>query len=220
MVMRVYEQAKKAEQLAEVVIATDDERILDHVWSMGAKAVMTNSTHQSGTDRCAEAVTLLDDQYEIVINIQGDEPFQNPASIDAMVRLFDDPQVEITSVMRPLGNIKDLLNPNRVKVVFDKKKDALYFSRQPIPYEANTDHRMAAGDKPYFLHVGMYGFRSSVLQDLTKLEVSRLEKMESLEQLRWLENSYRIRMMETKTDSPSVDIPEDLEKLAPFLKGD
>jgi len=217
MVMRVYEQAKKASSLADVVVATDDERILNHVWSMGGNAVMTSNTHVSGTDRCAEAVEILKEEYDVVVNIQGDEPFQQPSTIDAIVALFDDKEVQIASVMRQLKNIKSILNPNRVKVVFNRNNDALYFSRQPIPYEANGDHRMAVGTSAFYLHVGMYAFRASTLKSITALEISRLEALESLEQLRWLENGYTIRMVETLLDSPSVDVPEDLEKLTSFL---
>ncbi len=215
MVVRVYEQVMKAARVDSVLVATDDERILNEVVINGGKAVMTGAHHQSGTDRCSEVLDLLDEEYDLLINVQGDEPFIQAQQIDELLEVFDDQEVEIATQMKRLENVADLLNPNRVKVVFDINKNALYFSRQAIPYEAGSgSHRLAGGKSSFYLHVGMYAFRASALKFISRLNPTALEGLERLEQLRWLEHGCTIRMQETRFDSPSIDVPEDLDKIA------
>ncbi len=213
MIRRVYEQALKSKALSKVIVATDDERIFKHVKDFGGYAVMTAATHQSGTDRCAEVILNETENWDIAINIQGDEPFIFPEQIDAVAACFSDDAIQIATLVKKIENGSELLNPNTPKVVFNTNKQAIYFSRHPIPYNRNA----AAGDwlnsQAYYKHIGIYAYRASVLQNLTKLPVSQLEKTEALEQLRWIENGFKIQVEITTFESVAIDTPEDLLKL-------
>ena len=213
MIQRVYEQAKKAKLLSDVMVATDDERIFNHVEKFGGKAMMTSSSHQSGTDRCAEILEKLNSEFHAVINIQGDEPFINPDQIDVLAKCFEDKNTELATLINQTEDSSLIQNPNRIKVVIDKNNQALYFSRSAIPFMKEIPTTDWAKHHPYFLHIGIYGYRSDILKAITKLPVSSLEKTESLEQLRWLENGYRIKVAETNFESYSIDSPEDVNNV-------
>lgn len=213
MVQRVYEQAKKCKALAEVVVATDDRRIESAVKKFKGKVVMTSDKHRSGTDRCYEALKKLGEKkFDAVINIQGDEPFIHPEQISKAANCFKDATVRLATLVVKLNNVHELANPNIIKVVVNKKKEALYFSRTAIPYYLGKDFTNWLTLHAYYKHVGIYGYRSDILAEVTKLERSSLEIAESLEQLRWLENGYKITVEFTNMESHSIDTPEDLQK--------
>lgn len=224
MIQRVYEQAKKA--LSEVVVATDDERIYNTVLDFGGKAVMTRADHKCGTDRCLEAweniSTGLDTQDDVVvINIQGDEPFIQPEQIQAIQSCFDRSDTDIATLVKPFtqaDTLEALENPNTPKVAWDKETgNALLFSRSVIPYLRGIDRQDWLKQGQHYRHIGMYAYRVQVLREITQLPQSRLEKAESLEQLRWLENGYTIRVAECNTYSMGIDTPEDLVKAIAFI---
>ncbi len=212
MIQRVYNQVKHAASLNEVVVATDDQRIFDHVKSFAGNVVMTSKDHQSGTDRCAEVINNISG-FDIAINIQGDEPFIDPQQIDLLVSCFQRPEVEIATLVRPINELADLENVNKPKVVLNKKNEALYFSRQPIPYMRGTDIKEWLSKETYYNHIGIYGFKVETLKDLAKLPISKLEKTESLEQLRWLDNGYRIQTAISNHINDAIDSPEDLQDI-------
>lgn len=213
MVQRVYEQAKKSELLQEVFVATDDERIQQHVQAFGGNAVMTSQLHPSGTDRCHEAIEKINIPCDVVINIQGDEPFIEPEQIDNLARCFTDEQVYIATLVRKLSDMAHIQNSNRIKAVIDKNDFALYFSRQAIPFVNNVNDEHWVKEFTFYQHIGIYAYRKQTLSEITKLKPSMLEKAESLEQLRWLENGYRIKTILTQHESYSVDTPQDVEML-------
>jgi 3-deoxy-manno-octulosonate cytidylyltransferase (CMP-KDO synthetase) len=262
MIQRVYEQAKKCTSLAHVVVATDDERIFDHVTAFGGTAIMTAATHQSGTDRCAEVVEKLNfdiqtrdldsDEavifdkitpkregiFTAVINIQGDEPFIQPEQIEKIASILRGPSLDnsklkiknerasttsntpleasnfgIATLVKSIDNQLDIDNPNVVKAVFSAGGRALYFSRSPIPFLRNLDKKDWAKSGQFFKHIGLYGYKTSVLLEIAQLAQSPLEKSESLEQLRWLENGYAIGVAETNLETIGIDTPEDLKKI-------
>lgn len=213
MVQRVLEQAKQARRLTEVVVATDDDRILDHIAQVGGKAVLTSTEHPSGTDRCYEALTLMEaDRFDAVVNIQGDEPFLVPAQIDELCDVLADAKGGIATLAHRVTDDRDLDDPGRVKITTDIHGDALYFSRAAIPVLRNhtTGPRHAAF--PFLKHIGLYAYRTGVLTQLVALEPSSLEQAESLEQLRWLENGFKVRVGLTEHPSFCVDTPADLEE--------
>jgi len=220
MIQRVYEQVLKAGCLSDVIVATDDERILNHVKQFGGKAVMTSEAHRSGTERCFEAYkTFSEDEndFDIIINIQGDEPFINPQQIDDVAACFDDENTQIASLAKIIKNVEELHNPNVVKLVIDNKNNALYFSRCPIPFNRDANVDDAIKKINYLKHVGIYAYRSHILKAICKLPSSKLELSESLEQLRWLENSYRIKINFTDNESVAIDSPDDIVKAEQFL---
>lgn len=188
----------------DVMVVTDSDIIFSEITSHGGKAMMSIRTHESGSDRIAEAIQQLD--IDVVVNVQGDEPFVQREPLEKLVRLFDDPSVRVGSLMKQLAKDNEGHNPAEVKVVVNKKMDALYFSRSPIPYKANTNT-----DIPYFLHIGVYAFRKQTLLDFTSWPAGILEQIEKLEQLRYLENGVNIRMAEVAFKSVAIDTPEDLE---------
>lgn len=212
MIQRVYEQAKKCEHLTEVIVATDDERIYDHVVNFGGVAVMTGEDHQSGTDRCAE-VAAAHPQYDVVINIQGDEPYIDPEQISKLAACFNAPEVQIATLVKRVKDVQELHNPNTPKVIVTKLNEAAYFSRSAIPHIRSEESQNWLEFYPYFKHIGIYGYRADVLQQITRLSISSLEKAEALEQLRWIENGYRIKVAETDLETYAVDTPEDLLNL-------
>ena len=262
MIQRVYEQAKKCKSLAHVVVATDDERIFEHVMAFGGEAMMTSATHQSGTDRCAEVVEKLNfdiqtrdldsDEavifdkitpkrvgiFTAVINIQGDEPFIQPEQIEKVVDILlikneklkiknsdnsatqtlnvkaETPNFDIATLVKRIDNQADIDNPNVVKAVFGESGRAVYFSRSPIPFLRNMDKKDWSKSGQFFKHIGLYGYKTSVLLDLARLSPSNLEQLESLEQLRWLENGYAIGIAETDLETIGIDTPEDLKEIS------
>ncbi len=215
MIQRVYEQAKKCKSLLEVVVATDHDEIAAKVESFGGKVILTREDHQSGTDRCYEAYSKFDQLFEYVINIQGDEPFINPKQITELSQILDG-KTQLATLAKKIDKEDDLLSPNVVKVIFDDHKKALYFSRLPIPYNRTAPKNNWTGNHDYFKHIGIYAYRTDVLAKITKLEVSSLEQAESLEQLRWLQNGYIIKVNDTAYHSIGIDTPEDLEKVKDF----
>ncbi len=218
MVQRVYENAKRANLLSEVWIATDDTRIFDHVQQFGGKVVMTSSNHQSGTDRCAEAIKINQSQANVVINIQGDEPLIHPEQIDELAELFTNPQIQIGTLVKKITSASDLFDPNLPKVIINKQNQALYFSRQTIPFLRDVSPDKWFDLHSFYSHVGMYGFRTSVLKSLVQLPPSSLELAEKLEQLRWLENGYTIYTHLTNYKNIAIDTPEDLEKVLRLME--
>lgn len=211
MIQRVYEQVKKSKSISSVVVATDRAEIYDHVKKFGGEVCLTKESHVSGTDRCYEALTLQNDNYDYVINVQGDEPFIQPAQIDLLASLLDG-KTEIATLIKTIEQEEVLFNPNVVKAVINKKNEALYFSRSTIPHIRNTSHNDWMSKHTFVKHIGMYAYRSDILQQLTQLEVSSLEKAESLEQLRWLENGFTIKTAITSIETIGIDTPDDLEK--------
>ncbi len=204
MIQHVYERASES-RLDLVFVATDNEDIYNCVQQFGGNVVMTSAEHPSGTDRCGEAAQLIGaENSDIIINIQGDEPFIQSEQIDNLIDLFDHSEVEIATLVKPIDSLDDANNPNKVKVVFSSDYKALYFSRSPIPYPREN---VAAS---FYKHLGIYAYRYSVLQQLIKLPVSSLEKIEKLEQLRWLESHFSIYVSITHHESVAIDTPEDL----------
>ena len=207
MIQHVFERASES-SLDEVFVATDDQRIVDCVIAFDGKVILTSPEHPSGTDRCGEASKRLNlSDEDIVVNIQGDEPFIQKDQIDALVQLFEDPKVEIATLVKPFESEVDAQNPNKVKVIFTPDHKALYFSRSLIPY--NRDNESVT----YYKHLGIYAYRYSVLKQLIQLEISTLEKIEKLEQLRWLENNFSIYVSVTHHERVAIDTPEDLHKI-------
>lgn len=217
MIQRVYEQVQKAKSISRVAVATDDERIAAHVTSFGGLAVMTSPEHPSGTDRCQETLQKLAGIEDVVINIQGDEPLIHPEQIDAVAKLFSDPSTDIGTLARPISEPELLLNPNVVKLILQQSDFAIYFSRAAIPFQRGVAVEEWINHHTYLQHIGIYGYRSTVLQAITDLQPSNLEKRESLEQLRWLENGYRIKVGLTDQPSQGVDTPEDLKRVEAII---
>jgi len=219
MVERVYEQALKS--LTMVVVATDDERIFEAVRKFGGNAVMTSTEHFSGTDRCAEAVDKImketGEKIDVVINIQGDEPFIRPEQIDLLKSCFNDKTVQIATLIRKAAAGEDIFNPNQPKVILDNEGNAIYFSRAAIPYIRDSVPPEWSARHAYYKHIGLYAYKSEVLKKITKLQRSFLEKAESLEQNRWIENGIKIRCATSEWESFSIDTPEDLKRAATLL---
>ncbi len=217
MIQRVYEQARKAKSLSDVYVATDDARIEEHVKSFGGKVIMTSDKHQSGTDRCFEAVFEIPGMADVVINIQGDEPFIHPEQIDQVASCFLSPSTQIATLVMKMKTTVDLFNPNVPKVVLNKDMEAIYFSRQAIPYMRGVEPEEWLNHFTFFKHVGIYAYTVKALKEITSLKQSTLELAEGLEQLRWIENGYKIKVKFTEFESVAVDAPEDLKKLPKFL---
>lgn len=214
MIQRVYEQAMKAKSLSKVIVATDDERIFNHVQSFKGEVMMTSDVHQSGTDRCAEVINQLSSEaFDAVVNIQGDEPFINPIQIDSVIEVLKKEPFMISTLVKRIHTEGVIHNPNIVKAVFSSEGKAIYFSRSPIPYLRNipTDEWLSKGE--FYKHIGLYAYKSAVLKEIALLPPSRLEQLESLEQLRWLENGYSIGIAETDLETIGIDTPEDLLKV-------
>lgn len=217
MIQWVYENVSKA--LQHVWVATDDARIFDAVTDFGGKAIKTRTTHQSGTDRCAEAAQILAEKinFDVVINVQGDEPFIQPEQIELLKTCFDD-NTEIATLIKKIENSdEELFNPNRPKVVLNKNAEALYFSRSPIPYLRGHAETNWLSKNTYWAHIGMYAYTSDVLQQITRLDQGTLEQAESLEQLRWLENGFKIKTAVTIHQSIGIDTPNDLNYALSFI---
>lgn len=216
---RVYRQVEG--QMDEVVVATDDERIEQAVRSFGGKVVMTSTAHRSGTDRCYEAYTKIGRDYDVVVNIQGDEPFIHPSQLEAVKACFEDPQTDIATLVKPFTEAdgwEAVLNPNSPKVVVSNRMEALYFSRSVIPFIRGAEQGSEwLRRHTFYKHIGLYAYRSRVLAEITRLPQSSLELAESLEQLRWLQNGYRIKVGITDIETIGIDTPEDLARAEAFL---
>lgn len=214
MIQRVYEKAQNCELLEKVIVATDDDQIFAHVHSFGGEVTMTSPNHRSGTDRCSEVAKTYQNDFEVIINIQGDEPFVDPSQISALCKTFADFDVMISTLIKKIDTSADLFNINITKVVIDKSGFALYFSRTPIPFNRNCKENNDdwLNNAIYYKHIGMYGYRTDVLLKLAKMPEGNLEKTESLEQLRWLENGFRIKTALTDIETLAIDTPDDLLK--------
>jgi len=212
MIQRVYEQCVASEALTDVVVATDDQRIYEHVEAIGGKAMMTASNHQTGTARCAEVVNSFDEAFDYAINIQGDEPFIQPSQIDKLAALLDG-ETQLATLVKQSESAYHIRSKNTVKVVFNKDMEAMYFSRETIPHlrDINADDWHLKGQ--HYLHIGIYAYRVDVLQEIVQLAPAALELNESLEQLRWLWNGYKIKVGLTDIPSYGIDSPEDIEPL-------
>ena len=214
MIERVYEGASKSNRLSEVIVATDDQRIFDEVIRFGGKVVMTDEAHRTGTDRCGEVARMH--EADVIINIQGDEPLINFRQLDQLLEAFSDENVHIATLGIADVSEVDKQNPNRIKLVLNHQNDALYFSRSAVPNE----HHSNASDRenyPFFRHIGVYAYRKSTLLELVKLAPTQLEKIESLEQLRWMFYGYSIRVVQTEIETPNIDVPVDVEKVRAIL---
>ena len=213
MIQRVYEQVKKS--IADVYVATDDERIFDSVQRFNGNAVMTSTAHRSGTDRCNEAYNKIGKPFDVVLNIQGDEPFVFPEQIELLKSCFTDSDVELATLVKPFEpkeGLDALHNPSSPKVVLNNKLEAIYFSRSVIPYLRDVAPDDWLNQHLFYKHIGIYGYRTDVLKDITQLSAGMLEKAESLEQLRWIENGFRIKVGVTSQETFGIDTPEDLKK--------
>lgn len=213
---RVYHQVKKV--LPEAWVATDDARIFDAVKAFGGNAVMTRTDHKSGTDRIEEAAEKINTDADVVVNIQGDEPFIQPSQIETVCKQFDNPTTQIATLGKPFTSMDAVENPNSPKIVTDVNGFALYFSRSIIPFVRGKEKEEWLQNYPYLKHLGIYAYRREVLREITKLPQSPLEKAESLEQLRWLQNGYRIRVGITNVETVGIDTPDDLKRAEAFLK--
>ena len=214
MIQRVYEGAKNSTLLAEVIVATDDQRIFNEVKRFGGNVMMTSLDHRTGTDRCGEIAQQV--EADVIINIQGDEPLIDIRQIDALSVAFNDPNVEIATLGIKDVSDEDKRNPNRIKIALDHLNNALYFSRSPIPNEHHSD-TMVAKSFTFYRHIGVYAYRKTALNKLVMLEPTELEKIESLEQLRWMYYGHKIRVVETTIETPNVDVPEDVENVLALL---
>ena len=214
-IQRVYEQVSSV--LDEVYVATDDQRIYDCVTGFSGRAVMTRADHKSGTDRIEEAVEKIRSSADVIINVQGDEPFIQPSQINILMSLFDDPDTQIGTLGKHFESIEAVENPNSPKIVTDNHGFALYFSRSIVPYIRGKERTDWFGEYPFMKHLGIYAYRREVLREVTLLPQSSLEKAESLEQLRWLQNGYRIRVGLTDVETVGIDTPEDLQRAEEFL---
>lgn len=217
MVQRVFEQASKAKKLDKVIVATDDERIFSHVKDFGGEAVMTSPNHPTGTDRCAEVALRFQDEYDVCINVQGDEPFINPDQIDELARLFDDSTTQIGTLVSRISEYDELFDYKEAKVVLNSKTmEAMYISRSPIPYYKDKIQPQWLKLHPYYKNLGIYGFQTGILASISNLPMSSLEIAEGLEQVRWLEH-YRIKVGISKISTLSIDTADDLKKADKYL---
>lgn len=218
MIQIVYEQVKLA--LDEVWVATDDTRILEAVEAFGGNAVMTSASHKSGTDRCKEAYQKINKDFDVIINIQGDEPFIQPEQINAIKDCFDTPNIELATLVKPFkkeDGFEALFNNNSPKVVINNNNEAIYFSRSIIPYIRDVHHTEWLDKHTFYKHIGMYAYRVDILNKITELPQSSLELAESLEQLRWIENGYKIKVGYTNVETIGIDTPDDMEKALKLL---
>lgn len=212
MIQRVYEQVNKT--ISDVYVATDDERILQAVEGFGGNAIMTSVSHRSGTDRCNEAYNKIGQPFDVVLNIQGDEPFINPEQIDILKACFTDDSVELATLVKPFDKNAELFmleNPSMPKVVISNNNEAIYFSRSIIPFLRDVEKSIWPSQHTFYKHIGIYGYRTDVLQQITQLSPGVLEQAESLEQLRWIENGYKIKVGITTYETIGIDTPEDME---------
>jgi 3-deoxy-manno-octulosonate cytidylyltransferase (CMP-KDO synthetase) len=215
MIQRVYEGVLKSSKIDDVIVATDDQRIFEEVIRFGGKVEMTATTHQSGTDRCGE-IAKRHPEFDLIINIQGDEPLVNYLQLEALITAFENQGTNIATLSNKAIELEDLANSNRIKIVADVNDFALYFSRSSIPNSANFKGKPMLS-YPFLRHIGLYAYRRETLLQLIELEPTILEQIESLEQLRWLFYGYKIKLVETTIETPNIDVPEDVQKVLPFL---
>jgi len=218
MIQRVYEQCSKSTSINKLIVATDDQRIADHVSLFGGNVTLTSNKHQSGTDRCAEVADNYS-EYDILINIQGDEPMIDPEQIDLLSKCFENPQASIATLVKKISSNDELFNENTPKVILNKNNEAILFSRTTIPFLRGKARENWIEHYTFYKHIGIYGFKTETLKNLSNLPLSALESAEALEQLRWIENGYRIHAAITDKESQAIDTPEDLEKLLKWIKG-
>lgn len=215
MIQRVYEQSKKS--IDAVFVATDDKRIQKAVLDFGGEVIMTSKKHTSGTDRIAEAIELINEKnpepYDVIVNIQGDEPFIYPEQIDSVIKCFKKKRTQIATLAKHILNSEDIFNENKPKLTLNSKKEAINFSRSPIPFFRGKKRNEWVTAHKYYKHIGLYAYRLDVLKEITQLKPSSLEVAESLEQLRWLENGYKIVVEETEFESIGIDTPKDLKRI-------
>jgi 3-deoxy-manno-octulosonate cytidylyltransferase (CMP-KDO synthetase) len=215
MIQRVYEGVLKSSKIDDVIVATDDQRIFEEVIRFGGKVEMTATIHQSGTDRCGE-IAKRHPEFDLIINIQGDEPLVNYLQLEALITAFENQGTNIATLSNKAIELEDLANSNRIKIVADVNDFALYFSRSSIPNSANFKGKPMLS-YPFLRHIGLYAYRRETLLQLIELEPTILEQIESLEQLRWLFYGYKIKLVETTIETPNIDVPEDVQKVLPFL---
>ncbi len=214
MIQRVYDQCRKSTMLSSVVIATDDERIMTHVNEFGGKVMMTSPQHLSGTDRCAEIIRMDTERtWDVIINIQGDEPYIQPEQIDLLCKCFESAKTSIATLIKEIKTSDELFNHNNAKVILNKDGEAVYFSRSPIPYSRNYPEQEWVKHHTYYKHIGIYGYRTKMLLEISQLPKTKLEITESLEQLRWIENGYKINTAITSFESIAIDTPDDLLRI-------
>ncbi len=215
-IQHVYE--KVAAVLEAAYVATDDERIYDAVKSFGGQVVMTRTDHKSGTDRIEEAIEKIGGEWDVVVNVQGDEPFVAKSQLDTICHCFDDPTTQIATLGKPFESMEAVQNPNSPKIVVDNMGFAMYFSRSVIPYVRGKEKSSWLTHYPFLKHLGIYAYRKDVLRQVTQLPQSSLEIAESLEQLRWLQNGFKIKVGTTDVETVGIDTPQDLERAEEFLK--
>lgn len=215
-IQHVYE--KVAAVLEAAYVATDDERIYDAVKSFGGQVVMTRTDHKSGTDRIEEAIEKIGGEWDVVVNVQGDEPFVAKSQLDTICHCFDDPTTQIATLGKPFESMEAVQNPNSPKIVIDNMGFAMYFSRSVIPYVRGKEESSWLTHYPFLKHLGIYAYRKDVLRQVTQLPQSSLEIAESLEQLRWLQNGFKIKVGTTDVETVGIDTPQDLERAEEFLK--
>lgn len=218
MIQRVYEQVKKAKRVDRVVVATDDKKIVDHIHSFGGEVILTFENHQSGTNRCLEAIQHLKTEYDLLINVQGDEPFIDPNQIDQLQAFMEREKMEIGTMVKPFLHNQDLWNSNTVKVVFNSKNEALYFSRSVIPHVRDIPEIDWINKYTFYQHIGIYAFRNTVFNHISSINSGALEQTEKLEQLNWLDHGLSIGIQKTSGQSISVDTEDDLSKAIAHAK--
>ncbi len=214
-IQHVYEKVKASLEVAYV--ATDDERIYDAVKGFGGEVVMTRNDHKSGTDRIEEAIEKIGGDWDVVVNVQGDEPFVAKSQLDTICHCFDDENTQIATLGKAFTSMDAVANPNSPKIVVDNKGFAMYFSRSIIPFVRGNEQAEWLQHYPFLKHLGIYAYRKEVLAEVTRLPQSSLELAESLEQLRWLQNGYKIKVGTTDVETVGIDTPEDLERAEKFL---
>lgn len=217
MIQRVYEGVLQSSQFSKVIVATDDSRIYEEVERFGGSAIMTSTAHETGTDRCGEVLTAYPD-YDIVVNVQGDEPLVDFRQLDTLIAAFEDASVQIATLGIKIVNTDEINNTNRIKIAVNHKNEGLYFSRSPLPSYSNSKLSPLEA-YPYLRHIGLYAFRADTLRLLVQLPVTRLEQVESLEQLRWLYHGYKIQIVETTIETPNIDSPEDIAAVLEQIAG-
>ncbi|MFM9838816.1 MAG: 3-deoxy-manno-octulosonate cytidylyltransferase [Cyclobacteriaceae bacterium] len=217
MIERVYKQAKKSKTLSKVVVATEHKLIFDHVIGFGGEACMTSEHHPSGTDRCYEALTKEKETFDYAINIQGDEPFIEASQIDLLASYLDG-ETQLATLIKRIDSYEQLYSNSEVKVTFNTNNEALYFSRAVIPFVQKVEEKNWLSSFEFYKHVGMYAYRADILKEITRLKISSLEKAESLEQLRWMEHGFKVKVAKTDVETMCVDTPEDLEIAKGILK--
>ncbi len=216
MIHRVYEQCLTSSSLTRLIVATDDRRILDHVIDFGGEAIMTSESHKSGTDRCTEVASMFPG-FDVIVNIQRDDPMIHPSQIDLLCTCFEQDQVDIASLAKKIRTEEELFDHNTPKIILNTDMEAIYFSRAVIPFQRNKSPDSWLSNYSYYKHIGIYAYRRHVLTAISALPVSGLEEAEALEQLRWIENGYRIKIAVTSKESQAIDSPEDLKKVLSLI---